>query len=94
MKFVLMEDANASYSAYKTGEIMMAKDIPSEEVPSLMGTEDFHIAPIMGTYYISFNLQKAPFDNEKVREALSLAIDRKYIAETVTQEHIPRLLTS
>lgn len=85
VKFVLMEDANASYSAYKTGEIMMAKDIPSEEVPSLMGTEDFHIAPIMGTYYISFNLQKAPFDNEKVREALSLAIDRKYIAETVTQ---------
>ena len=70
VKFVLMEDANASYSAYKTGEIMMAKDIPSEEVPSLMGTEDFHIAPIMGTYYISFNLQKAPFDNEKVREAL------------------------
>ena len=36
VKFVLMEDANASYSAYKTGEIMMAKDIPSEEVPSLM----------------------------------------------------------
>ena len=39
------------YSAYKTGEIMMAKIFP-EEVPSLMGTEDFHIAPILGTYYI------------------------------------------
>lgn len=85
IKFALMEDSNASYSAYKTGELQMIKDVPSEEVPSLIENEDFHIDPIMGTYYLSFNLEKEPFNNPKVREALSLAIDRKYIAETIAQ---------
>lgn len=85
VKFALMEESNASYSAFKTGELQMIKDVPSEEVPTLNGTDEFHKDPIMGTYYISFNLEKAPFDNQKVREALSLAIDRKYLAETVTQ---------
>ena len=40
---------------------------------------------MMGTYYISFNTQKAPFDNPKVRAALSLAIDRDYVANTIMQ---------
>lgn len=85
IKFALMEDPNASYSAYKTGEIQMIKDVPSEEVPSLRENEDFFIAPIMGTYYVNFNIKREPFNDPKVRAALSLAIDRKYLAETVTQ---------
>ena len=39
----------------------------------------------MGTYYVSFNCQKAPFDNPLVREALSLAIDREHVAGTIMQ---------
>ena len=85
LKFVLMEDSNASYNAYKTGEVSMIKDVPTEEVPALRDTEDFHIDPIMGTYYISFQTQKAPFDNADVRQALSLAVDRDYLANTVMQ---------
>ena len=85
LKFVLMEDSNASYSAYQTGEVSMIKDVPTEEVPSLRGSEDFHVEPIMGTYYVSFMTQKAPFDNADVRMALSLAVDRDYVANTVMQ---------
>lgn len=85
LKFVLMEDSNASYSAYQTGEVQMIKDVPTEEIPSLKGKEDFHVDPIMGTYYLSFQTEKAPFDNPDVRMALSLAIDRDYVANTVMQ---------
>lgn len=85
IKFVLMEDANAAYSAYKKGDIAMIKDVPTEEIPSLTGKDDFFVQPIIGTYYISMNTQKAPFDNVNVRKALSLAIDRKYLAETLMQ---------
>lgn len=85
VKFVLMEDSNASYSAYKAGELVMIKDVPSQEVPNLKGTEEFHVDPLMGTYYLSFMTQKAPFDNPDVRMALSLAIDRDYVANTVMQ---------
>lgn len=85
IKFALMEDSNASYSAYKTGELQMIKDVPSEEIPTLRDQDDFFIDPIMGTYYISFNINREPFNDPKVRQALSLAVDRKYLAETVTQ---------
>ena len=39
----------------------------------------------MGTYYISLNDQKEPFTDPNVRKALSLAIDRDYVANTIMQ---------
>ena len=63
----------------------MIKDVPTEEIPSLTGQDDFYVDPIIGTYYISFNTSVAPFDNADVRKALSLAIDRDYVANTIMQ---------
>lgn len=85
IKFNLIEDANASYNAYNSGEIAFIKDVPTEEIPSLQGRDDFFVEPIIGTYYLSVNTQKAPFDNKDVRKALSLAIDREYVANTLMQ---------
>lgn len=85
IKFVLMEDSNAAYSAYQTGEVLMIKDVPTEEIPSLEGNDEFYVEPIIGTYYISMNDAKEPFTDPKVRKALSLAIDRDYVASTLMQ---------
>ena len=81
----LIEDSNASYSAYQTGEVLMIKDVPTEEIPSLSGNDDFFVDPIIGTYYLSVNTARAPFDDVNVRKALSLAIDREYVANTLMQ---------
>lgn len=81
----LIEDANAAYSAYQNGDLSMIKDVPTEEIPSLEGNSEFNVEPIMGTYYVTFNTQKEPFNDPKVREALSLAIDREYVAGTIMQ---------
>lgn len=85
LKFVLMEDTNAAYSAYRTGEVAMIKDVPTEEIPSLKGKEEFHVEPNVGISYLDFNNQKEPFTNPDVRKALSLAIDRDYVSNTVMQ---------
>lgn len=85
LKFVLMEDSNAAYSAYQTGDVLMIKDVPTEEIPSLQGNPEFYVDPIIGTYYVSLNIQRAPFDNADVRKALSLAVDREYVASTLMQ---------
>lgn len=85
IKFNLIEDANASYSAYQTGEVLMAKDVPTEEIPSLEGNPEFHVEPIIGTYYVSLNLKNKAFEDARVRQALSLAIDREYVAGTLMQ---------
>jgi peptide/nickel transport system substrate-binding protein/oligopeptide transport system substrate-binding protein len=84
IKLLLIEDANASYSAYQTGEAMMVKDVPTAEIPSLQGRDDFFIEPTLGTYYISLNTSLKQFSDPRVRKALSLAIDRKYVSETLT----------
>ncbi len=81
----LIEDANTAYTAYNQGNIQMIKDVPTEEIPALRGGNEFYMDPIMGTYYVTFNTKKAPFDNAKVREALSLAIDRNYVANVIMQ---------
>lgn len=85
IKFNLIEDANAAYSAYQTGECQMIKDVPTEEIPSLKDSDEFYVEPIIGTYYLSLNLDKEPFNNKQVRQALSLAIDRDYVANTLMQ---------
>lgn len=85
LTFALIEDSNAAYSAYQSGELYMIKDVPTEEIPSLEGQDDFYIDVNMGTYYLSLNLDREPFNDVNVRKALSLAIDRKYVAETLMQ---------
>lgn len=85
IKFNLIEDANASYSAYQSGEVLMIKDVPTEEIPSLEGNDDYYVDPIIGTYYLSLNLTREPFTDKNVRKALSLAIDRDYVANTLMQ---------
>ena len=60
IKFNLIEDANASYSAYQSGEVLMIKDVPTEEIPSLEGNDDYYVDPIIGTYYLSLNLNEEP----------------------------------
>ena len=88
LTFLLLEDSSASYAAYTSGQALMIKDVPTEEIPSLKKSTDggdFYVDPILGTYYLSMNLNKAPFNNVNVRKALSLAIDREYVANTIMQ---------
>ena len=66
IKWNLIEDSNASYSAYQTGEVLMIKDVPTEEIPSLKDSADFHVDPIIGTYYLSLNLERDAFKDARV----------------------------
>jgi peptide/nickel transport system substrate-binding protein/oligopeptide transport system substrate-binding protein len=84
MKMLLIEDANASYAVWQTGEAMMIKDVPTDEIPALQSNPEFHIDPLQGTYYICLNDTLPQFSEPKVRQALSLALDRNYVAETLT----------
>ena len=85
IKCLLIEDSNAAYAAYEKGEALMIKDVPTGEISALRDNADFYIKPIMGTYYISLNTTLPQFSDARVRKALSLAIDREYVANTIME---------
>ena len=84
IKCLLMQDQNAAFSAYESGDALMIKEVPTQEITTLKERSDFHIDPILGTYYLDLNNTLDEFKDSRVREALSLALDRKYISETIT----------
>lgn len=66
----------------------MIKTVPTEEIPSFTSAEDggdYYVDPTLGTYYLSMQTQKEPFNDINVRKALNLAIDREYIANVIMQ---------
>ena len=85
IKFVLMEDDNAGLSAYETGELLMIDNIPNDELSSLSTKSDFHKEGQLGTYYISYNTKNEYLSNPKIRQALTLAVDREFICEEIGQ---------
>lgn len=83
LKFVLMDDDVAILNAYKQGEILFADTMPQDEIDAWRDKADFNLEGQLGTYYVSFNVKKAPLDNPKVRQALILAVDRDWIVKNV-----------
>ena len=78
------EDSYA-LTALRSGELDIGNGCPPVEIPALQSEGILATRPLLGTYYLSYNHNVAPYDNPLVRKALTLAIDRVYIAETVMQ---------
>ena len=88
---MLSADDTAIYAAYQSGDLDFADTVPTNEIQSLLGTEDFHVVDNLGTYYAAFNVNSKIFEGKTVaqanamRKAISLLIDRQYIVDTVGQ---------
>ncbi|PHM36990.1 ABC transporter substrate-binding protein [Xenorhabdus innexi] len=86
--YPVIASEKAALSRYLAGEVDFTKTIPLESFESVkekMG-EQVYISPKVGTYFYEFNNKKPPFDNIKVRQALSLAVDRDVIAHKVLRQ--------
>ena len=71
---------------YKAGEIDLTADsLPSEQFKQLQAElgDQVKIQPKLCTYYYEFNHTKAPFDDVRVRKALSLTLDREIITNNI-----------
>lgn len=86
IKFQLMDDDTAIQAAYQNGEVQFVDQYPVEEQQTWESKPDYHNISQLATYFICFNTTKAPFNDPKVRKALSLVIDRNYIVKNVTKQ--------
>src|SRR5690625_2856919 len=85
--FAMVNDENTQYQMFESGELDTAS-IPPELSEELIDGEDVYIGDSGGLEFYRFNLSEEPFQNEKIRNAFALAIQRDAIAEYVIKNGV------
>ncbi len=81
------EDRSACLRRFEAGEVHICSDVPAEQMTymkeNLAGS--LRIAPYLGTYYLPVKVEKEKLADPRVRQAISMVIDRDFIADQVWQ---------
>ncbi|HYC26326.1 MAG TPA: peptide ABC transporter substrate-binding protein [Roseiarcus sp.] len=80
-----IEDRAAALLRFRAGEIDTYPDAPTEQIGFIRDKmkDELRQSPTLGVYYYVFNTRKPPFDDARVRAALSMAIDRDFLAQEI-----------
>jgi oligopeptide transport system substrate-binding protein len=85
VNYIPTEDRSTAIKRFEAGELDTNDDMPTEQLADLRAKfgDQIHIGPYLGTYYYAVKWDKEPWSNTKLRRAISMAIDRDFIAEKV-----------
>ena len=83
--FYPTKDTAAAIRRFEAGELHSNDDIPADQIKALTAKfgDQIKLAPYLGTYYLAVNTTKPPFNDVRVRQALSLGLDREFLAEQI-----------
>lgn len=83
----IIEDENTAWQKYEGGEYDFLTPLPQAVTAQLKeeNSPELVIGTDLATYYYNYNNKIKPFNNVKVRHALSMAIDRQTIVDKVAQ---------
>ncbi|MBT4741069.1 MAG: peptide ABC transporter substrate-binding protein [Rhodospirillaceae bacterium] len=79
------EDLSAAFNRYRAGELDMVISFPPAQLDWIKEnlSDDLRMTQSLGLEYITFNTKKPPFDDPRVRLALSMALDRETLTDRV-----------
>lgn len=83
--FVSLESQNTALNMYETGQLHWITQLPTSVLEELRKRDDFHSGPKLSIYFYKLNHEVPPLDDIRVRQAISMAIDRRQIVEEVTK---------
>ncbi|MCE9842506.1 ABC transporter substrate-binding protein [Vibrio antiquarius] len=85
--YIPFENQNASINRYAAGELDITSDVPTHMAQKLQQDykQAYTVVPLLCTYYYAFNTTRPPFDDARVRQAVSYSIMRDVITNGVTQ---------
>jgi oligopeptide transport system substrate-binding protein len=86
--YIPFEDRAACLRRFEAGEVHICSDVPAEQMAYMRANlaDQLRIAPYLGTYYLPIKTTKPVLEDPRVRQAISMVIDREFIAEQVWQE--------
>ncbi len=86
LEFLISSSPAASLISYETGRIDVLTDLEPETVAALRRARrcDLHVGDRFATFFFRVNCRRPPLDDPRVRQALSLAIERELLCEHVT----------
>ena len=78
-------DPGTELNMFRAGELDITWTVPTEHIATLRETqgEALRIAPSLALYYLAFDLSEPPFDDVRLRQALSMAIDRQTLVNVL-----------
>jgi len=82
VNFIPTEDRSSAMKRYEAGELDSYDDLPTEQLADLKAKfgDQVRVKPYLGTYYYAIKTDKEPWSNPKLRRAISMAIDRDFLA--------------
>ncbi len=83
--FYPTEDRSAALRRFMAGELHSNPDAPTEQMDFMRERlgQQIRTAPYLGTYYYAVNMADEALGDRRVRRALSMAIDREFLAEEI-----------
>ena len=83
-----ISQANVALNFFADGECDLLMDkglVPVMLIGDLRRKPYFHSAPFLGNFFLRFNCTRPPFNDVRVRQALSLVVDKRLIVEKITR---------
>jgi len=87
IKFFPIASENTEDQNFNSGNLHYSYSVPSDMIQVYQERKDetLHLDPFFGTYFYVLNNEVPPLDNPKVRQALSLAVNRNAIVRRITK---------
>lgn len=87
IQFIRLDSGDTEERAYRAGQVDVTMSVPFTKIEPYQRDRpaEIHRAPLAETRYLSFNTQRPPLNDARVRRALALAIDRQKIVERITR---------
>jgi len=89
--YLPITDPNTELNMFRAGELDITSTVPKASIAALSESrsDELFVAPSLGLYYLAFDLSEPPFDDVRLRQALTMAIDRQTLVNILGRGEKP-----